>query len=414
MMLNEKNQDQEIEQYLLAGLLENNQAIYELSIEPNDFYIPAHREIYQKMLGAINEHGEFDYSTFCQWAKGREFIDGQSGEIYIQDLQGAVLSSMTGSLVNYANIINDYAIKRRLSEALEQAKLMIDRPDEKIHDVIAYVSEALKDNQSGDILFSGHEVYANVLEGLSKPKSCFSTGMDGLDKVTAGGFYSGWTYGFCGAEKSGKTMLATTLAYNTTMRGAKILYIALEMGSTQIEQRAIARQMGFNSIQFFNDPQSIIPKMKEYKPNENMFYMDLPGATLDEILLNVSKAKVKYGIDGFIVDYWQLVRGGDSRTTEEKHLRDVAQGISDYARKNNLFNILLAQMNQDGKLFGGNGLRKACDQLYMIESIEGNEKARWLRMDASRYTLKASLGDEHTPCMEIDNAGPHFKEKEYL
>lgn len=414
MPIIENNCDIEIEQYLLAGLLENNQAIYELSLDPNDFYVPAHREIYQKMLGAINEHGEFDYSTFCQWAKGREFVDGQSGEKYIQDLQGAVISSFTQSLVNYATVIHDYAVKRRLSECLSKAKDMIDKPDEKIHDVIAYVSEALKDNQGSDILFTGQEVYANVFEGLSKPKSCFSTGYNGLDKVTAGGFYSGWTYGFCGAEKSGKTMLATTLAYNMTIRGAKVLYIALEMGSTQIEQRSIARQLGFNSIKFFDDPQSIKERMKEYKPNQNMFYMDLPGATLDDILLNVSKAKVKYGIDGFIVDYWQLVRGGDSRTTEEKHLRDVAQGISDYARKNNLFNILLAQMNQDGKLFGGNGLRKACDQLYMIEQIEGNDKGRWLRMDASRYTLKASVGSESSPCITIDNAGPHFKEIDWI
>jgi replicative DNA helicase len=410
MPIIENNYDQEIEQYLLAGLLENNHAIYELNIEPNDFYVPAHSEIYKKMLGAINEYGEFDYSTFCQWAKGREFIDGESGEKYIQALQDSVLTSHTKSLVNYGNVVHDYAVKRRLRDCLIKATNDLNRPDEKIHDVIASVSEALKDNQSSDILFSGHEVYGNVIESLSKPKSCFSTGLDSLDKTTAGGFYSGWTYGFCGAEKSGKTMLATTLAYNATNRGSKVLYIALEMGSTQIEQRSIARQMGFNSIEFFNNPNGVKEKMRGYKPNENMFYMDLPGATLDEILLNVSKAKVKYGIDGFIVDYWQLVRGGDSRTTEEKHLRDVAQGISDFARKNNLFNILLAQMNQDGKLFGGNGLRKACDQLYMIEQVETNDKARWLRMDASRYTLKADIGSESSPSLEIQKEGPYFKE----
>lgn len=417
-MINETNQDIEIEQYLLAGLLENNLAIFEIDLQSNDFYAPQHQHLFAKMQDLMASQSSFDYATLYNWVKGQKFIDedDESGEQYIKDLQDCCITSNTNNLINYANILKDFAIKRRIGDGLEQARGLLDNPDIPPHDVIASLSEVLQDDRQSEVLFSGDSVYKSILDSFDKPKACFSTGYKSLDQTTAGGFYAGWTYGFCGAEKSGKTMLATSLAYNMTHspNPAKILYIALEMGSQQIEQRSIARQLGFNSIKFFNDLDYIKPLMKDYIPNENITYLDLPGATLDEILLNVSKARVKHGIDGFIVDYWQLVRGGDSRTTEEKHLRDVAQGISDYARKNNLFNILLAQMNQDGKLFGGNGLKKACDQLYMIEQVEENDKARWLRMDASRYTLRANIGDEYSPGFMIDNVGPHLKETDYL
>lgn len=416
--VNENNQDQEIEQYLLAGLMENNQAIYELGLKPEYFFVPAHQDIYEKIESIFTETGEVTYAGLSRWAKSREFIEGEDGSKYLLELQSSVVSSLLVNLKNYSSLVKDYYRKRKLAETLEKATEDLSKPDSELHNVIAEVNKAtnIEDSESNN-LASGSDVYKSILEQSGKPLKCFSTGITELDKAMAGGFYSGWTYGFCGAEKSGKTMFATTVAYNQTQlnsKPAKILYIALEMGSVQIEQRSIARQLGFNSIKFFDKPHEIQDKLKHYQPNDNMVYMDMPGATLDDILLAISKAKSKYNIDGFILDYWQLVRGSNPRDTEERHLRDVAQSISDYARKNKLFCLMLAQMNQDGKLFGGNGLKKACDQLYMIEQIEEKPKERWLRMEATRYTLLANVGSESSPCLTIDNIGPHFKELGFL
>jgi replicative DNA helicase len=126
----------------------------------------------------------------------------------------------------------------------------------------------------------------------------------------------------------------------------------------------------------------------------------------------VGVARLKHQITGFIVDYWQLVEGQESRESEERHLRRVAQSISNFARRQGLWCILLAQMNQEGKLFGGNGLRKACDQLYFIETVEGFEDVRWLRMDASRYTPKSDVGEPTHPAFAINKkTGPYIIER---
>jgi predicted ATP-dependent serine protease len=94
-------------------------------------------------------------------------------------------------------------------------------------------------------------------------------------------------------------------------------------------------------------------------------------------------------------------------------LRNVAQGVADFARKRGLWCLLLAQQNQDGKLFGGNGLRKACDQLWFLETPEHNElpPRRWLRMDASRYTPTENVGNADFGGLVLNmKSGPYFEE----
>lgn len=103
---------------------------------------------------------------------------------------------------------------------------------------------------------------------------------------------------------------------------------------------------------------------------------------------------------------------GPDRSTEEQKLRHTAQTLANFARRQKLWCLLLVQRNADGKLFGGGGLKKACDQLYFIETIEGSENARWLLMDASRYTARADVGGTTDPVFVLNKkSGPYIHEK---
>jgi len=261
---------------------------------------------------------------------------------------------------------------------------------------------------------SAEKVREEIIEALDMPRKLIPTGLRCLDDAMAGGLYQGFTYGLCGAEKSGKTTLAHTISYNVGEKGHSHLYVAMEMGSFQIEQKNVAREMGFNSLVFLEKREEAAAKVKGLSLNKNTYYLDAPSMTLADILHHVSIAIARHEITGFIVDYWQLVQGQQRGESEEKHLRTVAQGFADFARKNKVWCILLAQMNTEGRLFGGNGLRKACDQLYMIEQYPDNDdlkNARWLRMDASRYTMRGDIGSEMTPSLWIDaKKGPYFTE----
>ena len=259
-------------------------------------------------------------------------------------------------------------------------------------------------------LRTGAQVLKDIKDKLKKPVERYSTGMSKLDKAMGGGLYAGFTYGFAGQEKMGKTTMAHTISKNLADQGITHMYAALEMGSEQIEQRNLSRDMKINSLKFLDQDLFLKTSLDNVKANENIIYLDHPGATLNDILGQVNIASVRHGIKGVIIDYWQLIEGQGSRESEERHLRRVAQRIADYGRKHGLWIILLAQLNDEGKLFGGKGLKKACDQLfYIMEASDQHPLGRWLKMDASRYTPKADLGTAEEPSVFMDmRHGPYF------
>jgi replicative DNA helicase len=391
------------EHWLLGGLLANNDAVNEISVTPDDFYYPQHGAVFGQMQKFMAEKGEFSYVDFVVWAQGQTMADAPAVD-YIREVAGAALGRDIETIRGYAAMVRELADKRRVLGALKEAEILLDtRP---ASEVAAMVS-ASAGNDADESLKTCAQVRNEILAGLSLPSVFHPTGLPSLDTAMGGGMYAGYTYGFCGAEKMGKTTLAHTISAQLR---CKHLYVAMEMGAQQIEKRNLARASGVNSLAFLTRDAALLKALPAVPANENIIYYDAPGANVDEILRSVAKAHARYGIEGMIIDYWQLISGQQRGETEEKHLRRSAQTLADYARRRGLWLVLLAQMNQDGKLFGGNGLRKACDQLYMIE--EGpSENTRWLRMDASRYTYRADIGGESNPSLVLDTkSGPHFRD----
>lgn len=394
----------EIEQYFLSGIFSNPASLLSVDIQPEDFYHPEHAEIFSVMVKIISDKKDIRLQDFALWASGKTFADMPAYQ-YLSDITG--LLSFQGSIQGYEDTIKEFSRKRKLFDLIRVASDKLQtHPSNEIQSMLSSgIAETIENTE----IKTCQEVRNEIASDLDRPVDRHRTGLDALDAALGGGIYQGFTYGFCGQEKAGKTTLANTISFNLN---CKHLYIAMEMGKKQIEQRNLARQLGFNSLKFLDDdPRGLKNTVQTAKNNNNIFYLDLPGGTIDQILFHVGTAIMKHGIRGFILDYWQLVGGKAKNDSEEKHFRDVAQALANYARKNKVWCILLAQMNKDGGLFGGNGIRKACDQLYMIEFCPNvNKNARWLRMDASRYTFKADIGSETEPSLWLENqVGPYFR-----
>ncbi|WP_181708721.1 DnaB-like helicase C-terminal domain-containing protein [Chthonobacter rhizosphaerae] len=396
--------DIEIEQILLGGLLRDSDKMLHCPLKPEDFSAPPHQELFAKMKAILSEKGVFEPNDFAVWARGKTFADDGDGIEYIRALTRATLSPDVPGL---SAQIAEFAAIRRLDGVVDEAKAKI-VSGQPASDIAGWLKSQVENGSNAEGVKSAISVYEEIALSLERPAEHFSTGLARLDRVMGGGLYAGFTYGFCGAEKMGKTTLAHSISYNLS---CPHLYVALEMGSAQIEARNVARDIGVNSLAFLGSPGIVKQKLAQYVPQRKVHYLDAPGACLREILDRVSGAILRHEIKGFIIDYWQLVGGQSKGDTEEKHLRYVAQGFADFARKNKVWCILMAQMNKDGHLFGGNGLRKACDQLFMIEKCETEETGRWLRMDASRYTMRTDIGNENAPGLRMNTtSGPFFED----
>jgi predicted ATP-dependent serine protease len=88
----------------------------------------------------------------------------------------------------------------------------------------------------------------------------------------------------------------------------------------------------------------------------------------------------------------------------------VAQWLADYCRQQDIFCVVMGQVNREGNARGGDGLNMACDQLYEICRPENNANSRWLEMKATRYTKWVDVGTESSPTYRISDEGTHFEQ----
>lgn len=395
-----------LEQSFLSGLFHNNHFLIETKMKPEDLYHPEHGEILKEMMKLISAKGSIILQDFALWSHGKIFGECPAYEYLagIMDVYPPDFESLKG--IEFA--IKELSRKRGIEFLISKAKN--DLETTSAAEVQSLLTSGIRESIQNTEIKSCAEVRAEIIKELERPLERQKTGLQCLDDAMGGGMYQGYTYGICGPEKAGKTTLAHTISQNLE---CKHLYIAMEMDGKQIERRNIARLAGFNSLKFLDkDPSALKNKVECAVDRKNIYYLDLASGTLDDIIMHVGMAVIKYGIRGFIVDYWQLVGGAEKGDNEEKHLRKVAQSIASFARKNNLWCIMLAQMNKDGATFGGSGIKKACDQLYMIEFCPNvNKQARWLRMDASRYTFQGDIGSEKDPAIYMENNnGPYFRD----
>ena len=393
----------EMEQVLLAAAFHENRVIDRVRfVRSDDFAYPLHQEIWDLAL-TMRERGEAVNPPML--AKVMEGSEKYLAEVY---------NTFAGTLVaeSYAESIRDYANRRRLVVLAERTIERVTDLETPGDEVIATTIGDLQRLAGDGVRRSAtkREVGEAIYDDLQTELPCFSTGIRGLDGVMGGGMFAGKLYGIAARKKVGKTILLGTISHNLNRAGVPHLFIAMEMSPKEIEQRNAAREGGFNSVAFLKrDDQNLSAKVADYVATQpdNTVFEHSPGASLDDIRAMIGRAIATRNVKGVILDYLQLVGGKSPRDTEEYHLRTVAQWLADIARREGIFVLVAAQVNQDGNTRGGEGLRLACDQYFALHR-EKDSQAAWLEMGESRYTMYQNLGGEFDPGLLLNGNGPHF------
>ena len=83
--------------------------------------------------------------------------------------------------------------------------------------------------------------------------------------------------------------------------------------------------------------------------------------------------------------------------------------LTDLTRREGVFVIVAAQVNQDGNTRGGEGLRLACD-LYSTLHRDKDDDGAWLEMGEIRISFYRNVGSKIDPGLILDPHGPHFRD----
>lgn len=394
--------DLDIEQSLIGSLVKEPSGILEIDLEPESFYAPAHRKIFKRIKDVYTDKAQFSLSDLS------DIIINIEDTTVIEYVQDCAYGALTVNNQGYSDLLTEMEEKRKLHDLCND--IIESAPTKDSNETKKLIHDFLESNITKTGVMTEQQVYESILDSFERPAKHYTTGIPRLDKIMGGGFYEGYTYGLAGKEKAGKTAMAGTISYNLSEAGVKHLYVAMEMGASQIQQRNYARMAGVNPLHFLTPSDSLVRKMVKIKPKNNVFYLDAPSMTLSEVLSEVAKCQIKHGIKGFIIDYLQIIQSTDFKRTEEAQHRETAQRIANFCRKRGLFSLVLAQQNDNGKLFQGGGLRKACDMLFFLEIKDKQDSERQLRMDATRYTPVKHLGVNDEGLNLVKNVGVYFED----
>lgn len=397
--------DLELEATLLGIVLQDNRQFFKLTVTKDDFSDDLNKRIFSAISESIVHGEEANPITLKPKFKGEEIT-------YL----AKILSLGTGivSIKHYNDRVAELSKCRKAYSEIEAAlEALRDSPATSLLEHLNLTLGELLNENKRILVKSVRAVSLDEAQRLQEKLPCFSTGIAALDASMEGGVYQRKSYCMAARPKGFKTMLLSTVFHNMATAGVKAVYIACEMGAGEIQQRSLARSIGRNCIAFVenrddhNFIQNVINSAKVAP--ESSYYIDAPSMSFNALKQAIYLAKRNYGIEGFFLDYLQLVTGKPNKTSEAEFQAEVAQWIAAVCRKEDLFCVYAAQLNREGQVRGSDGIIMAADQVYYLHPNESKD-ALWMEQAVSRYTSHNDVGSEGAPVIVFDKHGPHLRD----
>ena len=359
----------EAEQALLGSILVNNDIIDEISnfISFPKFFDPIHRKIYQ-VIEILNGKGMIaNPITLKNHFESDNSLNDVGGVEYLVKLTR--FSSSTKQSIDYAKIIHDMFLRRKLIEI--STNLLNESEDDDIsvssENIIETAEKSLFDlaergNFSQSFL-KFNEALDQTIEmatlAMQNDRGIVGvpTGLTDLDEKL-GGLHKSDLVIIAGRPSMGKTALATNIAYNAAKtlqeRGEKasVAFFSLEMSSEQLSTRILSEQARIqsNNIRRGKATEEELNRYIEVSRNiyELPLYIDeTPAITISTLSNRARRIKRLFGLNLIVVDYIQLMRTSIKRFDNRvQEISEITQGLKALAKELGVPVLALSQLSR--------------------------------------------------------------------
>lgn len=261
------------------------------------------------------------------------------------------------------------------------------------------------------------EVAETAVRRALDDRPVVTTGLNTLDYMLQGGLQGRRLYGIGGLYGRGKTILLGSISDNLNLQGVNHLFMSMETDPEDIELRSCAKHFNANAALLVDrhspEHESLMANAESYITDvpEHTWYEFCPGASLNEIHRMILRAKARYNIQGFMLDYWQLIEGRERGQGEEAHHRSNINKLAAICRQENLWGVVTAQIDDKGRLKYSDSLLQAAALYVRLVREEDGMDIR-LEVEKSNYTRYASTFQASLSGMVFDAAsGPHVRDQ---
>jgi len=344
-----------------AVLLDNhslNAAVEKLRSE--DFFLPQHRQIFQRMIQLAEHQQAIDVVTLMDDLARRDELDSAGGVAYLSQLADGLPRAT--NVEHYARIVKEKSVLRNLAfsaaaiqeQALaagDDADVILDRAESTIFQIaedrvragLIGVKELVRDNfERLERIFSE----GRRITGLA-------TGYPGLDNETAGLQPSELVI-LAARPSMGKTALALNIAENVAVRNREpVAVFSLEMSKESLLLRMLASEARVDAHKFRTghmgrDDWNKITRALTSLGDAPLWIDDSASSTVLEMGAKARRLKRDRGLSLMIVDYLQLVVPTNTGrgTNRQEEVSSISRALKGLAKELKVPVIVLSQLTR--------------------------------------------------------------------
>lgn len=352
--------DIEAEKAVLSAILLENDAIHAIvtEVREEDFYHPAHQQLYRAMVRLKDDNEPVDLTTLSAYLKGEGLLETVGGAVALAEISD--YEATPANVVHYAKIVRSHGIRRSLIstaseivalgyEAGETADKLLDEAESRIFGLSTEKANTSLSSISVEI----HDAmdHIDLLMNRSGELNGLSTGYAELDKMT-GGLQPGDLFILAARPSMGKTAFALNLARNVAIgTDAKVAIFSLEMTTRSLILRMLSTEAQVDFSAFHNNMISTEAHGKLIEAagrlsDSGIWIDDTGAATVLEMRAKCRRMHSQHGLDLVIVDYLQLAHGDRNVQSREQEISEISRGLKGLAKELNVPVIALSQLNR--------------------------------------------------------------------
>jgi len=356
-------QASELEAAVLGAIMLEPQAladVIEVCQTPDCFYSDANQRIYAAIRRMFDKGTRIDFMTVCEELRKSSELELVGGAFYVTNLTRDVVSS--ANIIEHARIVVEKYIMRELirmsgsviSDAYEDGTDVFDLLDKAESNLYEITDKHLRRNFS-----SISSIISKTLEEIeeqTKRKSDLTgvpSGFTELDKITAGWQKTDLII-LAARPAVGKTAFSLNLALNAALHPepVPVAIFSLEMSVGQIVKRMLScvTDVPLGKISKGNltdhDLQLLNERMKRLA-SAPIFLDDQAALNIFELRAKARRLKQKHDIGMIIIDYLQLMSGGDGNTNREQEISKISRDMKQLAKELQIPIIALSQLNRN-------------------------------------------------------------------
>lgn len=326
-------------------------------LKTDDFFLPAHREIWDAALNLAAARTPVDMVTVASDLRSSGNLgklDGQ--ESYLLALHNATPTAE--NILHYAGIVRQKALSRQIIAACLEAASRA--ATESPTDVLAELRVALADmgtTPGGGPMAMAKAIplYLDVLEARAATPSAFKvkTNLRALDEVI-GGHRPGQQIVVAGMTGAGKTSHAVSTAIRAAQTdGVPVLIFSLEMSRDELIDRALSFVAEVDGSKIANGDfnhddwkRTLIPKAKEIAALP--ISIDDRKLNLDQIVAESIRWRAKNPgpLALVVVDYLGLIRSTGQYDNRQMEMGAMSRALKILAGDLKCPVIVVAQLNR--------------------------------------------------------------------